>query len=97
MSRCRISAPAKDDLRAIATYIRKDNPQAAKRVVEQIRAVCKTTLVMFPLGGTQREDLSPGLRCFSVGNYVIYFRGRDPVEIVRVLHGACDVARVMFS
>jgi toxin ParE1/3/4 len=84
-------------LKEIAAYIRRDNPQAAKRVVERIRDVCKKTLVAFPQGGTMRDDLSPGLRCFSVGNYVIYFRGRNPVQIVRVLHGARDVTPAMFT
>ena len=91
MRRYRFTAPAKRDLQEIAAYIRRDNPQAAKHLVERLREVCRTTLVTFPGGGTRREDLAPGLRCFSVGNYVIYFRGRKPVEIVRILHGARDV------
>ena len=97
MSRYRFSLPAKEDLKEIVAYIRRDNPKAAKKVIEQIREVCRTTLVMFPQGGTMREELAPGLRCFSQGNYVIYFRGRNPVEIIRVLHGARDVKTEMFS
>jgi plasmid stabilization system protein ParE len=96
MSRYRFTAPAKQDLQEIAAHIRRDNPEAAKRVVQRIREVCKTTLVMFPEGGTQRDELSPGLRCFSVGNYVNYFCGQNPVEIVRVLHVARDVMPGMF-
>jgi len=97
MSRCQFAAPARQDLKEIAAYIRRDNPDAAKRVVQRIREVCNTTLAAFPGGGTMRDDLSPGLRCFSVGNYVIYFQSRDPVVIVRVLHGARDVTPDMFS
>lgn len=95
MSRYRFSLPAKQDLKEIAAYIRRDDPKAAKKVIERIREVCRTTLVMFPQGGTMREELAPGLRCFSHGNYVIYFR--NPVEIIRVLHGARDVKTEMFS
>ena len=97
MSRYRFSAAAKSDLKEIAAYISRDNPPAARRLVARLREVCRTTLVMFPQGGTQRDDLSPGLRCFSVGSYVIYFRGRNPVEIIRILHGARDVTPVMFA
>jgi hypothetical protein len=31
------------------------------------------------------------MQCFSVDKYVIYFRDRNPVEILRILHGAQDV------
>lgn len=91
------SAPARQDLREIAAYISRHDPEAAKRVVFRIREACKTTLTTFPGGGTMRDELQPGLRCFSVGNYVIYFRSRNPVEIVRVLHGARDVTPEMFG
>jgi|SRR5689334_1297453 len=97
MSRCTFTHPAKLDLREIAEYIRRDNSDAATRVVQRLRDVCKEMLAKRPGAGTMREDLSPGLRCFSAENYVIYFRGRDPVQIVRVLHGARDVTPAMFA
>ena len=98
MSRKRrhLTEQAKEDLRGIALYISKDSPRAAKSVVEKLRDVCRTTLVMFPDRGTMRDELISGMRCFSVGNYVIYFRGKDPVEILRVLHGAQDVGILDF-
>ena len=41
--------------------------------------------------GRLREDLSAGLRSFSVGNYVIFYRPmKGGIEIARVLHGARD-------
>ncbi len=97
MSRVVFTAPAKQDLREIAAYIRRDNPAAAKRVVARIREVCNTTLAMFPNAGTMRDDLCMGLRCFSVGTYVVYFREREPLMIIRVLHGARDVTPEMFG
>ena len=98
MSRKRrhLTEQAKEDLRGIVLYFSKDSPRAAKSVVEKLRDVCRTTLVMFPDCGTMRDELIPGMRCFSVGNYVIYFRGKDPVEILRVLHGAQDVGILDF-
>ena len=82
---------AKRDLKDIAAYIAsKGNKQAAQKVVKRLREVCRTTLVMFPEGGTMCDELLPGMRCFSVGSYVIYFTGRSPVEILRIVHGARD-------
>jgi toxin ParE1/3/4 len=97
MSRVAFAGPAKQDLREIAAHIRRDNPAAARRVVARIRETCRTTLAIFPEAGTMRDDLDPGLRCFSVGNYVSYFRGRNPLVVVRVLHGARDVTLAMFQ
>ena len=94
--RYRFSRQATEDLRGIANYISKDSPRAAKAVVEELRDVCRTTLVMFPDCGTMRDKLIVGMRCFSVGNYVIYFRGNRPVEIFRILHGAQDVGLLDF-
>jgi toxin ParE1/3/4 len=97
MSRCSFTAPAKQDLHDIAEYIARDNPVAAARLVERIRQVCKTTIARSAGAGTIREDLAPGLRCYCVDNYVIFFRGRNPVQIVRVVHGARDVNRLSFG
>ena len=41
--------------------------------------------------GQACDELAPGLRCFSVGNYVIFFRRTDSVQIIRVIHGARDI------
>ena len=47
----------------------------------------------FPLASPAREMLGPGLRVTFHGAYAIYYQPRpDAVIIVRVLHGARDVA-----
>ncbi len=92
----RFSPQARKDLRGIAAYISKDSPRAAKAVVEKLREVCQSTIVLFPECGTMRDDLILGMRCFSVGNYVIFFRGKNPVEILRIVHGAQDVSGLNF-
>ena len=39
--------------------------------------------------GQSRPDISPELRYFPVGNYLILYREiKDGIEIVRVVHGA---------
>ena len=45
-----------------------------------------------------RDDLVLGLRAFTVGNYVIYFRSeRGGIRVERVLHGAQDVDALIFE
>ncbi len=47
------------------------------------------------MDGIARPELAAGLRCYSVGNYVIYYRpAKDGIEVARVLHGARDVDRL---
>jgi len=42
--------------------------------------------------GRSRFDLSPELRGFPVGNYLVFYRpASDGIEIIRVLHGARDI------
>jgi toxin ParE1/3/4 len=70
--------------------IAKDKPGAALRHVERLEAECWMLAANSGIG-TLREDLLPGLRCWSVGNYVIYFRPKgDGIDVVRVVHGARD-------
>lgn len=85
---------AKDDLLEIWAYIAKDNPQAADRMLDRLWDGFRV-VAQFPMGGTSRPELGAGLRCYSVGNYVIYYRpAKEGIEVARVLHGARDVYRL---
>ena len=47
----------------------------------------------FPLSGPTREQLGPGLRVTFCSPYVIYYLPKaDALVIVRVIHGARDMA-----
>jgi toxin ParE1/3/4 len=47
----------------------------------------------FPQAGSPRDILAPGLRAAIQGRYMIYYKGDESeVIVVRVLHGARDVA-----
>jgi toxin ParE1/3/4 len=82
---------AKADLLDIWRYIAADNPTAADRVLERIWEGFRV-IARFPQGGTARPELAQDLRCYSVRNYVIFFRpAKNGVEIARVLHGARDI------
>jgi toxin ParE1/3/4 len=46
--------------------------------------------------GRERPDLRAGLRSFTVGSYLIIYRPlADGIEVVRVLHGARDLAKLV--
>jgi toxin ParE1/3/4 len=77
-------------LSEIHDYLFERNERAADRVLARIEEHIGV-LGNNPRLGLERNELAPGLRCFPVGNYVIYFHTvSDGVEIVRVLHGARD-------
>jgi toxin ParE1/3/4 len=49
----------------------------------------------FPLAAPAREQFAPGLRVTFHNPYAIYYRPlSDAVVIIRVLHGARDVAAI---
>ena len=91
------SPQALADLKGIMAHIAQDKPQAAQRFVGRLREKCEL-LAMTPYAGTARDDLSPGLRAFSVGSFVVYFRPTETaVRVERVLHGAMDVDALFFD
>ncbi len=97
MSSYRISDEASKDIDSIWEYIALQSIKSADRMIDRI--VDKIAmLAQHSLIGESREELLRGLRCFTVGTYVIYYRPLDSqeetVEIVRVLHGARDVNRI---
>ena len=92
MSRFIFGRYVEADLREIRDHIRKDNPESARRLmvrfVEAFRLLAK-----HPELGHVREDLpAPSLRFWPVGSYlVVYLAGKQPIEVVAVVHGARDV------
>jgi toxin ParE1/3/4 len=94
MSRVRLSPQVRRDLKEIDEYISRDNPDAAARVISNIREKCEV-LSQQPGIGRNRSDLLPNLRSFPIGNYVIfYFPTGEGIEVIRVLHGARDIEQL---
>lgn len=90
MSRLFFSPSAREDLNSIFDHIANDNPTAAGHFVGKLKETC-SRIAEFPSIGVVRDDLAPGVRCFPVGSYLIFYRSRAVgVEIVRVLHGSRD-------
>lgn len=85
------TSQARLDLVEIVDFIARDNPVAAFRLLDRLEEKF-AMLARQPLIGEPRDDLGEGVRQFTVGNYVIYYRSLDDgALILRVLHGARDV------
>lgn len=96
MSHILRSSKAESDLYEIWDYIARDNLPAASKILRTIGDKFEM-LSKNPLMGQDRSELSPQMKSFSVGNYVIYYRPFSKgIEIMRVLHGARDVDSLSF-
>lgn len=72
-------------------YIARDSLNATDHVVDLIEAGCRI-LVQNPLLGRSRPELGPNLRCFPIGNYVIFYSPiQGGTEITRFIIGDRDV------
>ena len=96
MGRYTLTTEARADLEEIVEFIRQDSPEAAKRVGEALRDAARK-LAGMPLMGHVREDLAKTcLRFWSVYSYLIIYRPeKRPLQIVRILHSARDVRRIL--
>ena len=91
MSRYRLEAGAKGDLKEIFDYIAKENLHAARRLRDLFKQRFKF-LAANPLIGELRKDLSEDVRLLSVGNYVIVYCPEDGgIAVTHVVHGARDL------
>ena len=79
---------AAQDITDIWEFLAEENPQAARRVREDIRAAIRA-LVPFPHQGHRRPDLtSRPLRFTTVRDYLIaYAPDEHPLLVLAVLHG----------
>lgn len=86
---------ASDDLRRIAAETRRAwGEEQAKRYVDALRTEIKS-LRNFPLRFPEFEP-RPGLRRMNSGRHaVIYLVKDDRIEIIRVLHVASDIGRLL--
>jgi len=95
--RVHIAEDAERDLEEIADFIARGNPERAASFVMQLRRQA------FAIGRTPnayppRPNFGEGIRVSIRRPYLIVFRIRERrVEVLRVLHGARDVAAVLAS
>lgn len=92
MNSRRYAPRARADLDEIWTFVaRQGGIAAADRLLDRIETAINA-LAGMPEAGLDRSEVSPGLRSFPAGNYLIYYRVRARVGIVilRVLHAKRD-------
>jgi toxin ParE1/3/4 len=95
MTPVRISADAENDLDAIWLYIANDSPLNADRFLDRLVESLTKTLSTAPLAGRTRDEFGGGLRSFPIESYIAFYRVRNEVvEIVRIIHGARDLAAI---
>jgi toxin ParE1/3/4 len=90
----RLSPAAEAELDDIWYYIAKESQsiEIADRLVDSITDRFFLLATHPHLGRRRGDDLRPGLRSFSVGDYVIIYRvENDDVLILHVMHGRRDI------
>lgn len=86
----RISEDAASDLEEISAFWReKAGLETASRLLDKIGDRF-SLLTRFPRIGISQAEFGLQTRSLIAGNYVIYYRIKRRVEILRVLHGARD-------
>ena len=99
MSGYQFTPQASEDLLHIWSFIARDNPEAADRVEAAVYRACDL-LADSPLAGRMRKDVtSLPLRFWLVHPYsnylIVYDPEKQPLQIIRILHGARDLAGVL--
>jgi toxin ParE1/3/4 len=87
-------ARAKTDLAEIWDYIADNSEAQADAFIDQIDRKL-VLLAENPTIGRMRDELAENMRSFPFGRYVIfYITTSNGIQIVRVLHGARDLATI---
>jgi toxin ParE1/3/4 len=99
MSGYQFTPQASEDLLDIWSFIARDNPEAADRVEAAVYRACDL-LADSPLAGRTRKDITSfPLRFWVVHPYsnylIVYDPEKQPLQIIRILHGARDLPMVL--
>lgn len=88
---------AEESVLEIGRYIieRTQSRRRGLDVINRIEQKC-AHYAKFPLSGTSREDIGPGLRCFRVEKLLVIYRPReDGMVVILVTHGHRDLRTVV--
>jgi toxin ParE1/3/4 len=95
MSRLERTPRAELDLLQVWVYVAERNFPAAEKLLARIEATVEL-LAKQPMMGERIDRISPGLRRFSVGEYVVAYRPlEDGIRLLRVVHGSRDFQRLI--
>lgn len=92
MKSYRLTPAAEDDLFEIWAYIAADNFEAAERIEAEILEACVRLTARPELGHFRRDLTNKPVRFLPVrGTYlIVYDPATEPLEVIRILHGARD-------
>ena len=93
MTQFRLTIRAQRDLAEIwdAIGIQHDNPTAADRLIDKVYDQM-SMLASQPRLGQMRDEWSPNLRIFPIGNYaILYFPQEEGIEVIGVVYGRRDL------
>jgi plasmid stabilization system protein ParE len=88
---------AQTDLLEAWLFIAEENLNAADKVLDTIEQEARI-LATQPLMGRTRPDLADGLRSWptSTSYMLFYLTDTEGITVIRVLHHARDVQRILF-
>ena len=97
MATYRLAAPAAQDLDGVADYYAA--AAGADRAGALIASIVERfrLLAEHPYIGVARPELSPGIRSYATPGTpysIFYFPREYGVEVIRILHGSRDLARL---
>ncbi len=92
-----IQDEAKADLLDIWNAASRRILAAADKQLDEFYAQFET-IVSNPDIGRWRDALAPGLQDFIYGKYHLFYRvAKNEIRIVRVIHGARDLSKIVFE
>lgn len=95
MSRYLLSPAATADVEEIEAFLDEQAPHATEPVLKGLRDAMRK-IAESPGIGHLRDDLTDEpLRFYPVWSYLVIYRQTRSVEIVRVIHGARNVERLL--
>jgi toxin ParE1/3/4 len=98
MAQVSLSPRAIRDLKEISNYItRQSTSVQARNVLSKIASTMKTN-AMHPLIGRSRNEISEGLRSFSILSYIVLYRPmEDGIRVVGIVHSSRDLSSIDFD
>ncbi len=93
MKRFVLSPAATADVEQIEAFLDEHAPHATDAVLGGLRGAMRRIAATPGLGHLREDLVDEPLRFYPAWSYLVAYRPTDPVEVVRVLHGARDVVR----
>lgn len=95
MSRYLLSPAATADVEEIEAFLDEQAPHATETVLKALRDAMRKIASRPGIGHLRNDLTDEPLRFYGVWSYLVIYRLTRPIEIVRVIHGARDVERLL--